>query len=169
MAVKSYSFDPDLCRSMTVGKTHYSETGFSLIELMIASVILLVGVVSVMSMVLFALSANYASRIESAALRLSQQKLEELRSLPLDDTKLLGPGSPLDAERNIDFSADPDPAYSSSTSLTLNRTKNTTLHFETRWNVAAQGTRKMITIATRKTDGSLYGFKPVNLKVVKSP
>jgi Tfp pilus assembly protein PilV len=169
MAMKAYSVDPDLCRSMTVSQPRYSETGFSLVELMIASVILLVGVVSVMSMVLFALSANYASRIESAAMRLSQQKLEELRSLPLDDMKLLGPGNPLNAESNIDFSADPDPAYASSTSLTLNKTKNTTLHFETRWNVAAQGTRKMITVATRKTDGSLYGFKPVNLRVAKSP
>src|SRR6266446_10934961 len=90
---------------MRVGKPHHSETGFSLIELMIASVILLMGVTSVMSMVLLALSANYASRVESAALRRSQQKLEELRSLPIDDTKLLGPGNPLDSESNIDFSA----------------------------------------------------------------
>jgi prepilin-type N-terminal cleavage/methylation domain-containing protein len=154
---------------MRVGNPHHSETGFSLIELMIASVILLMGVTSVMSMVLFALSANYASRVESAALRLSQQKLEELRSLPIDDTKLLGPGNPLDAESNIEFSASLDTGYSSSSSLTLNRTKNTTLHFETRWNVAAQGARKTITVATRKTDGNLYSFKPVNLKVVKSP
>jgi len=154
---------------MRTGKPQNLETGFSLIELMIASVILLVGITSVMSMVLFALSANYASRVESAALRLSQQKLEELRSLLIDDTKLLGPGNPLDAESNIDFSASLDTGYSSSASLTLNRTKNTTLHFETRWNVAAQGARKIITVATRKTDGNLYGFKPANLKVVKSP
>src|SRR6266446_7817231 len=127
---------------MRVGKPHHSETGFSLIELMIASVILLMGVTSVMSMVLLALSANYASRVESAALRRSQQKLEELRSLPIDDTKLLGPGNPLDSESNIDFSASLDTGYSSSSSLTLNRTKNTTLHFETRWNVAAQGARE---------------------------
>ena len=154
---------------MRVGKPHHSETGFSLIELMIASAIFLIGVTSILSMVLFALSENYASRLESAALRLSQQRLEELRSLPIDDTKLVGPGNPLDAESNIDFSASLDPGYSSNSSLTLNRTKNTTLHFETRWNVAAQGARKIITVATRKTDGNLYIFKPVNLKVVKSP
>ena len=154
---------------MRVCKPHESEIGFSLIELMIASTILLIGITSVMSMVLLALSANYASRIESAALRLSQQKLEELRSLPIDDTKLIGPGSPLDGEGNVDFSASLDAGYSSSTSLTLNRSKNTILDFETRWNVGTQGARKIITVATRKSDGSPHGFKPLNIKVVKSP
>src|SRR5881409_2208360 len=97
LTAKSYS---SWCSSMRLGKPHHSETGFSLIELMIASAIFLIGVTSVLSMVLFALSENYASRLESAALRLSQQRLEELRSLPIDDTKLLGPGNPLDAESN---------------------------------------------------------------------
>src|SRR5262245_35753416 len=118
--------------------------GFSLIELMIAAVILVMGVVSVMSLVLFALSASYASRIESAALRLSRQKLEELRSLPIDDIKLLGPGSLLDSQRKIDFGTAADPAYSVAATLILNWTKNTSLHFETRWNVAPQGAKKII-------------------------
>ena len=143
--------------------------GFSLIELMIAAVILVMGVVSVMSLVLFALSASYASRIESAALRLSQQKLEELRSLPIDDVKLLGPGSLLDSQRKIDFGTAADPAYSVAETLILNWTKNTSLHFETRWNVAPQGAKKIIIVATRQTDGSFYDFKPVNLRLLKAP
>jgi Tfp pilus assembly protein PilV len=144
-------------------------TGFSLIELMLASTILLIGVVSVISMVLFALSENYLFRVESAALRLSQQKLEELRSLPMDDTKLTGPGNPLDEDGKIDFNANLEAGYSSSTSLTLNKTKNTSFHFETRWSVVTQGTRKIITVATRKSDGNLPGAEPVSLKVVKCP
>jgi len=154
---------------MRVRKPCESETGFSLIELMIASTVLLVGVTSVMSMVLFALSVNYTSRVESAALRISQQKLEELRSLPLDDAKLIGPGNPLDGDGNIDFSSSLDAGYSSSTSLILNRSKNTTLQFETRWNVGTQGARKIITVATRMSGGSPRGFKPFNIKVAKSP
>jgi Tfp pilus assembly protein PilV len=154
---------------MRAGNTDNSGAGFSLVELMFASTVLLIGITSVMSMVLFALSANYVSRVESAALRLSQQKLEELRSLSMDDTKLTGPGNPLDGEDKIDFNTNLEVGYSSSASLTLNRTKNTTLHFETRWNIVTQGTRKIITVATRKSDGNLHGLEPVNLKVVKSP
>jgi Tfp pilus assembly protein PilV len=156
-------------RLMRGGSPNTLETGFTLIELMLASTILLIGVISVISMVLFALSENYLFRVESAALRLSQQKIEELRSLPIDDTNLTGPGNPLDEDGKIDFKANSEPAYSSSTSLTLNKTKNTTLYFETRWSIVAQGTRKIITVATRKSDGNLRGTQPVNLKLVKSP
>jgi Tfp pilus assembly protein PilV len=146
-----------------------SGAAFSLIELMIASAVLLMGVGAVMSMVLFALSANYAARVDSAALRLSEQKLEELKSLPMDDSRLLGPGNALDSEADIDFAVSVDPAYTSTVSLSLNKTKNTVLDFETRWNVSAQSGRKIITVATRRTKGNLYPVKPVNLKVVRSP
>jgi type II secretory pathway pseudopilin PulG len=146
-----------------------SETGFSLIELMLAATILLVGIASVISMMLFALSANYLSRIESAASRLSQRKLEELRALPLEDTKLIGPGNPLDESGKIDFNAGLDVAYSSITSLPLNRSKNTTLRFETRWNILTQGSLKIITVATRRSDADFSGLEPLNLKIVKSP
>ena len=148
---------------------HNSQAGFTLIELMIASLILVIGVVSVMSMVLFALSANYTSKIESTALRLTQQKLEELKSLPVDDSKLIGPGNPLDSENNIDFNASPDPFYSSSTLMTLSKFKKTSISFETRWNIGAAGAQKVITVATRNTAGTSYPLKPVSLKVVKAP
>jgi len=154
---------------MRADGTDTLEAGFSLIELMLASTILLIGVISVISMVLFALSENYLFRIESAALRLSQQKLEELHSLPMDHTKLTGPGNPLDKDGKIDFNANLEAAYSSNTSLTLNKTKNTTLQFETRWSVVTQGTRKIITVATRQSEGNLPGADPVSLKVVKCP
>src|SRR5262249_8224838 len=145
------------------------DEALSLIELMTASAVLLMGIVAVMSMVLLALSTNYASKVDSAALRLSEQKLEELKSLPMDDSRLLGPGNALDSESHIDFAVSVDPAYSSTVSLSLNKTKNTLLDFETRWNVSAQGGRKVLTVATRRTNGDLYPAKPVNLKVVRSP
>ncbi len=57
----------------------YLERGFTLVEMLIASLVFTVAIVSLMSMVLFALAARYSSRIDSAALKLSQQKLEELK------------------------------------------------------------------------------------------
>jgi len=128
-----------------------------------------VGIVSVMSMVLFALSANYLSKAESSALHLTQQKLEELKSLPIDDSKLIGPGNPLDSENNIDFKANPNPSYSSSTLITLNKSKNSSINFETRWNIGTAGTQKIITVATHNTSRAPYRLKPINLKIVKAP
>jgi prepilin-type N-terminal cleavage/methylation domain-containing protein len=154
---------------MTIHIRHNLEVGFTLIELMIASLVLAMGVVSVMSMVLFALSANYASKVESTALHLTQQKLEELKSLPIDDSKLIGPGNPLNSESNIDFNVNPDPSYSSSTSMTLSKFKNTSISFETRWNIGTAGAQKIITVATRRTGGMPYQLKPISLKVVKAP
>jgi hypothetical protein len=43
------------------------------------------------------------------------------------------------------------------------------LAFETRWNVTNAGSKKIITVATRKTEGSPIQLKPVNLKVVLAP
>jgi len=154
---------------ITIPIRHNLEAGFTLIELMIASLILVMGVVSVMSMVLFALSANFTSKVESTALHLTEQKLEELKSLPIDDSRLTGPGNPLDSENNIDFNATPDPLCSSSISMTLNKFKNTRISFETRWNIGTAGAQKIITVATRNSAETPYRLKPLSLQVVKAP
>ncbi len=145
------------------------EGGFSLAELMIASLVLMTGLTAVMSMLLFALSTNYTSRIESAALRLSQQRIEELKALPIDDSRLAGPGNSVDPEFNIDFIASPISEYFSNSELVLNKTKNTFIGFETRWNVTTTGQKKLITVATRNTAGIPFKLKPVNLRVVRAP
>jgi prepilin-type N-terminal cleavage/methylation domain-containing protein len=144
-----------------------SQSGFTLVELMIASLILITGMLSVASMVLFALSASHNNRIESAALHLSQQKLEELKSLPLDDLRLAGPGNPLDAEMNIDFDAGANPMYSASSDWVLNSFRNTRIQFETRWNVLSVGSQKMITVASRCVTGTPFHTRPANLKLLK--
>lgn len=143
------------------------ESGFTLVELMIASLILMTGMLSVTSLVLFALSANHNNRIESAALHLSQQKLEELKSLPMDDLRLAGPGSPVDSELNIDFDAGANPLYSASSDWILNSFRNTRIQFETRWNVTSVGSQKVITVASRCVTGAPFHMRPANLKVLK--
>jgi len=150
-------------------KRNQSDAGFTLVELMFAGFILTTGILAVMSMILFALSANFLSRVESAALHLSQRKMEELKTLPLDDSRLNGPGNPLDSHFDIDFSASLDPSYSSSAELALNTARNTKLNFETRWNVRTVGVHKIITVATRNTAGALTPLRPASLRIVRGP
>ncbi|MCI0623900.1 MAG: hypothetical protein L0387_19965 [Acidobacteria bacterium] len=148
---------------------HYAQEGFTLVEMLIASLVFTVAIVSLMSMVLFALAARYSSRIDSAALKLSQQKIEELKSHPLDHAALSISGNPLDAEGKIDFSAAGDPQATVTNELLLNSARNTYLSFETRWNITPSGLRKIITVATRKIGGAPANVEPVNLKVVLAP
>jgi Tfp pilus assembly protein PilV len=153
---------------MTLGRNQ-PDAGFTLVELMIAGLILSTGILAVMSMILFALSANFLSRVESAALHLSQKKMEELKALPLDDARLNGPGNALDLNFDIDFNTSLDASYSSSAELTLNRARNTKINFETRWNVRTVGAHKIITVATRNTVGVFVPLKTASLRLVKSP
>ena len=146
-----------------------SERGFTLVEMLIASLVFTVAIVSLMSMVLFALAARYSSRIDSAALKLSQQKLEELKAHSLEHAALSISGNPLAASGKIDFAAAADPQATVTKQLVLNAARNTYLNFETRWNIANSGFRKIITVATRKIGGAPSGVEPVNLKVVLAP
>lgn len=142
-------------------------SGFTLVEVMLANLVLIVGLLSVAAMALFSLSSHYASRIEAAAFQLSQEKLEELRSLPLDDARLSGPGNALDAAFDIDFASAALPQFSMQNELVLNITRNTRILFETRWNITDLGDQKVITVATRSVAGSFSSLKPVSLKIVK--
>ena len=156
------------CKSRVQAKRDHSR-GFTLVEMLIASLVFSVAVVSLMSMVLFALAARYSSRIDSAALKLSQQKLEELKARPLTHPALSVSGNALDANGRIDFSATADPQATVTGQLPLNIARNTMLNFETRWNITNAGQRKVITVATRKTGGVVPSVEPVNLKVVVAP
>jgi prepilin-type N-terminal cleavage/methylation domain-containing protein len=148
---------------------HCWQRGFTLVEMLIASLVFTVAIVSLMSMVLFALAARYSSRIDSAALKLSQEKLEELKAHPLEHPALSITGNTLDASGKIDFAAAADPQATVTTQLPLNTARNTSLNFETRWNVTGAGVRKIITVATRKTGGVPSSSDPANLKVVLAP
>jgi type II secretory pathway pseudopilin PulG len=163
--------EPRLTGSWNSSRASHScpESGFTLVEMLIASLVFTIAIVSLMSMVLFALAARYSSRIDSAALRLSQQKLEELKAYPVVHPALAISGNALDASGKIDFAAAPDPQATTTRQLPLNAARGTNLNFETRWNITDSGFRKIITVATRKTGGASPGAEPANLKVVLAP
>ncbi len=154
---------------MQLAPTNHPRTasGFTLIELLLANLVLIVGLLSIAALAAFSLSSHYTSRIEAAALQFSQEKLEELRSFSMDDSRLSGPGRALDSLDEIDFASAAVPHFSAQNELVLNITRNTRVLFETRWNITDIGNQKVITVATRSLAGSFSGLKPVSLKVVK--
>lgn len=65
-------------------KVHtYSENGFTLIEVMIALVILLIGMLGVMGMQYYAVVGNTSSREMRIATNLAQERIEQLKLIPL--------------------------------------------------------------------------------------
>jgi prepilin-type N-terminal cleavage/methylation domain-containing protein len=82
-----------------------SEEGFSLLEMMFATVILLVGLVAVAQLVPATILLNYRNRMDSSALVFAQRELDQFLDQPLN-----APGSPpqfTDALSNICYLGDP--------------------------------------------------------------
>lgn len=63
-------------------RLHFQQAGFSLVEMMIATVILLVGLVAVAQLVPASLTLNYRNRMDSSALVLAQRQLDVLLDQP---------------------------------------------------------------------------------------
>lgn len=108
------------------------QQGFSLLEMLLATVILLVGLVSVAQLVPASLLLNYRNRVDSSALVFAERKLDQMLDQPLtsvsfvDDLgnicQLGNPANPngvqgsnvvnLNNETLIDFSGAPTAGYS---------------------------------------------------------
>lgn len=76
-----------------------NEKGFSLIEVLVATAILVPGLVAVATMFPYSVRSNYVSRQTSTATMIISDKMEELRALPLNHASLnagggLNPASP---------------------------------------------------------------------------
>ncbi len=81
------------------------DRGFSILEMMLATVILLVGLVAIAQLVPASILLNYRNRTDSSALVFAQRELDQMLSQPLNL-----PGSPpqfTDAEGNVCSLGDP--------------------------------------------------------------
>ena len=150
-------------------RTQANDRGFSLVEMMVALAVFMVVVVSLISTISFSLATRFQSRVESAELKLSQSKMEDFKGRPANDPAFSSSGSPLNAAGDIDFGAPADPQTTSLLQLTLNESRNTKLSFETRYNISTVGSRKVITVATRKLGSSFLLHRPSNLKLFIAP
>lgn len=84
----------------TVRHPARAQGGFTIIELMIALTILLIGITGILSMQLTALKATSYSRHATEASVLAEDLMEELRTLPLTD--VVDGNEPVDAQGNYD-------------------------------------------------------------------
>ena len=82
-----------------------SERGFSILEMMLATIILLVGLVAIAQLVPASILLNYRNRTDSAALVFAQRQLDQMLDQPLNPPS--NPPSFTDAEGNFCYLGDP--------------------------------------------------------------
>ena len=161
------------------------QQGFSILEMLIASVIMLVGVVSVVQLVPASLQMNASNRLDTLATVIAQRELDQMLNQPLSvnsfvDTELnqtisLGgagsPGAPvvmdtLSQTVQIDFTANPVAGFSIENFSVPNDPTGAT--FDLRWAVIPQNNpsgkiiSRRIIIGCRQTNANRPTL-PVNL------
>jgi len=93
--MKRFKSDEISKRGIEMNGTIRNQKGFSLIEVMIALIILAVGLLGIGGLQISSIKGNsFSSHVTQASI-LAQNKLENLRNLPYDDPKLTG-GQPVE-------------------------------------------------------------------------
>jgi hypothetical protein len=166
-------------------KARRRQCGFSILEMVLASAIMMVGIISVVQLVPASLQLNASNRLDTTATVIAQRELDQMLSQPVNLTppnftdkdgnviSLGGAGSPgapvimQGQTAQIDFTAAPVAGFSIPQYTDPNDPTGAT--FELRWAVIPQpdvtGTRvigKRIIIGCRQTNAS-HPMLPVNL------
>lgn len=168
------------------------QKGFTVVEVLLALIVLLVGIVAVAQLVPASISLNSANRKDSQELVFAQRELQEFIEQPLtsnsfidslgntcplgDSTQPNQPiGSPIVWPNGIvieDFSQAADPNYSF-IYLDPSIQGRTKLPYEVRWtvitavNAAGQATSKRFILGVRVTGGAGI-FPPVTLDTIRA-
>jgi hypothetical protein len=142
--------------------------------MLLASAVLMVGIVSVVQLIPASLKSNLENRLDTTATVVAQRELDQMLGRPLSETSftdkdqnsvsMVGPGSPVVMQGTtptIDFSA----ALVTGYSLTYTDSQGTP--FDVRWAVTTQSVNgvvmsKRITIACRPSKAN-KGIFPVTL------
>lgn len=172
-------------------KRRTGEGGFSILEMMFATIILLVGLVAIAQLVPATILMNYRNRMDSSALVFAQRELDQMLDQPLNapgappqftDAQLnicyLGsPASPntvqgspvvvLNNQALINWAATPVPNFSFTS---LDPTDPSGATYDVRWAVIITGngtnvSAKRIILGVRQQGGNGY-FQPITLDTV---
>jgi prepilin-type N-terminal cleavage/methylation domain-containing protein len=166
-------------------KRRRDERGFSLLEMLLATVILLVGLLAIAQLVPATILLNFRNRTDSSALVFAQRELDQFLDQPVDlpsfidtigNTCALGnaaspnvvQGSPVVAINNqvvIDFTAAPVPNYSFPVPY-QDPNDPSGIAYDVRWAVIITGSgtvsSKRFILGVRQQGGSGY-FQPITL------
>jgi Tfp pilus assembly protein PilV len=170
-------------------KRRSGEPGFSILEMMFATIILLIGLVAIAQLVPASILMNYRNRNDSSALVFAQRELDQMLDQPLNSTSFtdalgntcyLGdPATPntiqpasssvivINNQALIDFSAAPATNFSFTY---LDPADPSGVTYDVRWAVIITGngttvSAKRIILGVRQQGGNGY-FQPITLDTV---
>src|SRR5262249_38810601 len=126
-----------------------NQEGFSLIEMMIASTVLLIGVLSIGSLIGYSISSNFSSKNNTIATAAAERQLEQLRSLAFNS--LVDGGSTLNSSGCITFTGSPISGYSSTAALSDSDQVGVTVNYDVRWNITTVNSLRKITVAAQRS------------------
>jgi prepilin-type N-terminal cleavage/methylation domain-containing protein len=149
------------------------QRGMSLIELMIAMVVLAVGMGGIMVLFVTAIASNNRNKIDTAGTLVAQMTLEQIASRPANQhapitvTDCAGTshvvntavgGAALDANAAINYTAAAVAGYRMLYVTCGAGGQQAT--YDVRWNIQAWGATKVITVASRSTGAGQAGATP---------
>jgi Tfp pilus assembly protein PilV len=167
--------------------------GFSLVEMLIAALVLLVGLTAGMLLILTAMANNNRSKMDSTATILSQMTIEMIAAVPANATTNMtvvdcnpnsgsashtiyttgssgGAGAPLTSGGSIDFTQSTVTGYSMTYYSCQASTGDRQALYDVRWNLKTlSANAKLVTVAAMQT-GTITNANflaiPVSLKMI---
>jgi len=161
------------------------QRGMSLVELMVASVVLIVGVLAAALLIPLSIGSNFRNRQQSNSTVIAQMVMERIASVPASTSPTLslsdctaaaaavstagstaGAGAPLLASGDVDYAQAAQAGYSMS--YTTCGTSGRTSVYDVRWNVRTLSTyTKLVTVSAKLrgagTDPKMFSM-PVTLR-----
>jgi prepilin-type N-terminal cleavage/methylation domain-containing protein len=166
--------------------------GFSLVELMVAMVILTVGVLGGMVMIIIGMTRDNTNRVDTTATNAAQAVLEEIAGAPVNTNPTLtvtdclgnslqintagsaspGSGAPLQNNGDIDFSQGPVAGYQMNYTV-CGSANNVQTTYDVRWHLTMVGpgnTGKLVVVSARQpfvaTSKGIGFITPVTLRTI---
>lgn len=173
-------------------KAKCKQSGFSMMELMVAMLVLSAGILGGMSMVVIGMSRNSSNRVDTTGTNVAQTILEEIAAVPsnanasfaitdcINTTQSSSPltvstavgGANLLSNGNIDFSQDPSTLANYQINYTVCSPGQSATVFDVRWNITAVGggLGKLVTVSARQpvmvTRTGISWLPPVTLRTI---